>query len=176
MRYFVTLLFLCAPLAAQTSDSDRQTLQSLLTEVQQLRQAIERSTLLGTRTQIAMERLQVEDARVSRAAQELEKARKEVSDVQFEQTRIANRIKQMEEELTRTQDANHRADIENGIKGSKLELEQLAAMEGQKRAREAELTSEVQTGRGRLTELEGRITDMERAIDAVVRQLGQAKP
>src|SRR5436190_13324700 len=46
-------------LAAQSPESDQRITQALISEIQQLRLAIERSTLLNTRTQLALSRPQV---------------------------------------------------------------------------------------------------------------------
>ena len=64
MRY-LPLFFLTAAAWGQAADSDSHLLQALLTEVQQLRVAIERSTLLGTRTQLVISKLQMQETRVS---------------------------------------------------------------------------------------------------------------
>jgi hypothetical protein len=61
-------------------------LSSLMTEVHELRLAIERSTLLGARTQIAIQRLQTQEARVTSSAKALEDARKELS--RFQEERV----------------------------------------------------------------------------------------
>ena len=76
MRY-LPLLFLTAAAWAQTTDSDPRVLQSLLTEVQQLRVAIERSTLLGTRTQLVISKLQMQETRASQLSRELANLREE---------------------------------------------------------------------------------------------------
>jgi hypothetical protein len=67
MRHLGILLLAACPAAllAQTPDADQRVLQTLLSEVQQLRIAIERQTLLGTRTQIAISQLQLQESRVA---------------------------------------------------------------------------------------------------------------
>src|SRR5690242_5528360 len=74
----ILLLALCpAPLLAQKTESDQQTLQALLSEVRELRLAIERSTLLGTRAQIALSRLQTQEEKAARLSQQLAEAHKQ---------------------------------------------------------------------------------------------------
>src|SRR5678815_2776293 len=64
MRYFAILLAVYPAAAfAQPAAADSNVLQALLSEVQQLRMAIERSTLLGTRTQLAISQLQLQESR-----------------------------------------------------------------------------------------------------------------
>ena len=74
MRY---LLFLAVPLAlaAQSAESDQRITQTLISEIQQLRLAIERSTLLNARTQLAISQLQMQEATVARLTRQLDEAR-----------------------------------------------------------------------------------------------------
>jgi len=54
-----------------------------LAEIRQLRLAIERSTLLGMRMQISLQRIQMQEMRTTRISQELERARKDAADSQL---------------------------------------------------------------------------------------------
>jgi hypothetical protein len=64
------LLFLFLPLAlcAQSADTDSRVTQALISEIQQLRLAIERSTLLNARTQLAISQFQLQEQSVARRA------------------------------------------------------------------------------------------------------------
>src|SRR5712671_5578729 len=66
-RIFLLLCFGFSAMA-QNSSSDPQTLQTLLTEVHQLRLALERSTQIAPRIQIAVERLKLQQDQVARTA------------------------------------------------------------------------------------------------------------
>ena len=172
MRYsmFAVLLVIPAWLPAQTADADRGTLQALLNEVQQLRIAIERSTLLGARTQIAINLMQAQEGRVDRITQELEKTRKEILEAQAEKPKLASRVKMIEEFLTTVTDAASRKQMEHDMNMSKLEGEQLSAREQDRSARESELSSQLRAEQSRLVELQGRIADMERMLDNAIQQ------
>lgn len=71
------IVFLLAPalLIAQPPGSDQRLTQTLITEIQQLRLAIERSTLLGARTQLAIGLLQLQDAALVRLSQQYSEVR-----------------------------------------------------------------------------------------------------
>jgi len=171
MRYLLCFALLAAiPLPAQTPESDRSTLQTLLSEVQQLRVAIERSTLLGARTQIAINLMQAQQSRVERLSQELDKARRDLLDIQGEKPKLAERIKSMEEFLASATDPNTRRDTEHGLAVAKIDADQFTAREQDRRAREAELNTQLLAEQGRLTELQGRIADVERLIDQAIQQ------
>jgi hypothetical protein len=82
---------------AQTPDTDQRVLQTLLSEVQQLRIAIERQTLLGTRTQIAINQLQLQESRAAAAAKELSTVRDEAAHAKEQKTNWTERLKDLEQ-------------------------------------------------------------------------------
>jgi len=167
------LLILIFPLlaAAQTSGAERQTLQSLLVEVHQLRLALERSTLLGTRTQIALQRIQMQQSVTAQLSQELETSRRQLEKLQEAQPQVAQRITELEDRLPQISDTLARKEAEGQIKGAKLALERIAATEQQQRAREAALQQQIHAEQSRLNELHDRVNEMERALDVAIRQL-----
>jgi chromosome segregation ATPase len=177
MRKLIGCIFVLAPLLipvsaiAQTPNAERQTLQTLLVEVQQLRAAIERSTLLGTRTQIVMQRIQIQEARTARLSQEVDRVRREIAELERAKPEMAAQVRALEERLAPTTDPNGRLAMEAEVKHTKLRLEQLGAQEQQTRAREADLANQLQTEQGRLTELHDRVNTMERALDAAIGQM-----
>src|SRR5690349_11206536 len=65
MRLIRIFLLAACPLVlvAQPAETDQRVLQTLLSEVRQLRAAIERSTLLGVRTQLAISQLQLQESK-----------------------------------------------------------------------------------------------------------------
>jgi hypothetical protein len=66
MRSVVLVVLLADRLFCQSQDTERQSVPALLSEVRQLRLAIERSTLLGTRMQISLQRIQMQEMRTAR--------------------------------------------------------------------------------------------------------------
>ena len=170
MRYFLVFLLATVPALSQTqaADAERSTLQALLTEVQQLRIAIERSTLLGARTQIAINMMQIQESRTGRVSQDLERVRKEILDLQSRRPRIAEQIKAFEDHLSSLTDPKERQDIEAAIKQTKLEAEQLTATEQDRQARQAELAAQFQTEQSELADLRNRLTEMQRALDQAI--------
>jgi len=166
------ILLIAFPLLAQTPDP---TLQKLLVEVQTLRVAIERSTLLGARTQIAMQRIQMQETRTSRLAQTLDGVRREITELGFQAERLAARIKELEDRSAHV-DPNLRKDVEAEIKQLKREQEQMAGIEQQRHAREAEIVTQHQLEQGRLTDLQARVDEMERALDSAIRSVANPRP
>src|SRR5713101_3329534 len=78
MKLVSLLVCLCLAARAQAPASDVQTLQALLTEVHQLRIALERSTQIAPRIQIAVERLKLQQEQVARVSRQLQDLRHEL--------------------------------------------------------------------------------------------------
>ncbi len=72
---FAVMMFVALPGYSQTPVRDANTLQALLDEVHQLRQAIEGMTAASQRVQIALYGLQMQDGAVDRATQRVDNVR-----------------------------------------------------------------------------------------------------
>ena len=167
-----TVFALGLPLGAQTPPPEAQTLSTLLTEVRQLRQAIERSTLLGARTQLAVLMLQTQETRTARMAEDLEKIRRELAQSETTRSGLAEQVKRMESAAgDLSTPPPDRANLEREAKMIKPQLETMLLQGGLLRAREAEATSQLQMERERLTQLQNQISDMEQALDNAIRQM-----
>src|ERR1051325_8280996 len=77
MRYLVLLAMISIPVFGQKPESEQPVLQTLISEVQQLRLAIGRSTLLGAPTQLVWSRLQMDESWAAKLSQALGDARGE---------------------------------------------------------------------------------------------------
>ena len=78
----------------------------------------------------------------------------------------------MEEQLSRLTEPAARKALEAELNHLKLAVEDTTAREQQARAREAEMAILAQNEQNRLTELNDRVNQMERALDEALRQLG----
>jgi hypothetical protein len=168
---FSFLFVLPLALAAQTADSDQQVTRTLISEIQQLRLAIERSTLLNARTQLAVSQLQLQESSLSRIKQQLDDARSQAPGLNGQKVRIAETIKQLEQNRTTVTDPREAADLELRLKEMRLELDQANAMEQVRSARESDLAVQLQTAQADIADARSRIAEMERALDAAIQQM-----
>src|SRR5258708_35502829 len=90
-RIFLLLCFGFSAMA-QNSSSDPQTLQTLLSEVHQLRLALERSTQIAPRIQIAVERLKLQQDQVARTARQLDVLRQNIDNRRSDLPKIQQRL------------------------------------------------------------------------------------
>jgi hypothetical protein len=169
------ILFLLAPVAlfAQAAETDQRILQTLLSEVQQLRAAIERSTLLGVRTQLAISQLQLQESKTERLARELQVLRDGNSAFANRKSQVTLTIRELEAKRSQPAFSNPQGqtEVESNLRHFKRELEELAANEQQKMAREGELASQLQTAQREVQDSRSRIGEMERTLDAAIQQM-----
>ena len=170
--FLLTVLLAGVPLCAQTPQSEAQTLSTLLTEVQRLRLAIERNTLLGARTQISILQLQNQQGRTDKVSKDLDEIRKEISEIEKERASLSGALKDSEARLSLPGVTNEqRAVLEQQIKGLKNAMEQPSPRESQARAREAEILGQLQSEQSRLALLQSQIAEMDRVLDVAIRQI-----
>ena len=175
MRCLLFFAALPLVLSAQSAESDQRITQTLISEIQQLRLAIERSTLLGARTQLATSQLQLQEAAVARLTSQYNDVR--AQGVDRHPTKVAETIKDLEEKRDRGEftTPRMRQDSEEMIRHLKDELERATAVEQFRAARESELALQIQAAQNAVTDSRARIAEMERALDAALQQLLKQK-
>src|ERR1700730_926888 len=98
--------------SAESVQEDRdQTLQQLLTEVRELRLAVQRATVSNTRFQMLIERVRVQQAHVDALSRQLENIHSQVAEMKAAKPQIEQQIKDAEDLLDRTPDPNAHAEV-----------------------------------------------------------------
>ncbi len=110
--------------ATNEPTTDKATIQALLVEVRQLRLALERSTSLLPRMQLAANRVQGQQERIDRLSRELRDFRSQMAQHVAEKERAAATIKCLESEVGQETDPAHRKELESVAKQLAIELEQ----------------------------------------------------
>ena len=134
-----------------------QTLRQLLTEVRELRLAVQRATVNNTRFQMLIERVRVQQAHVEALSRQLESIHSQVTDMRTAKPQMEQQIKDAEDLLDRTAELNAHADLESRIKAAKGNLARLTQEEERLRNREAAIDTELQTAQAKLNELNGQL-------------------
>jgi hypothetical protein len=164
MKLVFFLLCICFAARAQAPASDVQTLQTLLAEVHQLRIALERSTQIAPRIQIAVERLKLQQEQVARVARQLDDQRRELDKSRTELPRTQQRLQEISSAAAQTTDPQKRKDLDDASGMFKLEADQAEKSLQQIQVREGELASQLQSEQAKLTELSDRLDKIERAL------------
>jgi hypothetical protein len=173
MRYCVLLL---APviLIAQSSPADQKLTETLIREVQQLRVAIERSTLLSARTQVAVAELQVQEAAVARLTQQFNEVRVGSGVLSARRNQLTDKVQELETKRI-TADPTARSIFELQLKQAKADLGEAIAADQERSARESEVASQLSVARSGLTDARSRVAEVQRALDVAIQQLPKEK-
>ena len=165
------LLIVGVPLLAfgqQTGTSDasaeRATLQALLTEVRQLRFALERSTSVVPRIQLAFQRLQLQQDRVDRLSDQLQESRTHTAGTMDRKAHLVTALQQYENRISQEQDPTRRKGLESEMKGFTAELEQQTLHEQQEQAQELQLSGQLQTEQAKLNELSDQVNELDKKL------------
>jgi DNA repair exonuclease SbcCD ATPase subunit len=147
------------PSESAQGDHD-QTLKQLLTEVRELRLAVQRATVSNTRFQMLIERVRVQQAHVDALTRQLENIHSQAAEMKAAKPQMEQQIKDAEDLLDRTPDPNAHADLESRIKGGQANLVRLAQEDERVRNRETSLDTELQAAQAKLNELNGQLDSL----------------
>ena len=162
-------ILLCSTASSgQTSPSDSQTLQVLLSEIHQLRLDLQTRIIAVQRGQILIYRLQGQEAIVARASQHLDEARDKLKKIQEERENVTTEIKQGEDFMSNTGNSQ-RQEFENKLARLKRRLLSLQNEEQQMQTREIEAEQQ-------LREEEARVSDLRTRLDLLDKALESASP
>jgi chromosome segregation ATPase len=162
---FIPVLFIGAA-AAQTNSS--QTLDALLAEVRQLRVAVERAATLGPTVQLLLQRAQIQEAKVAGLSRDLQSVREQLAHFASQMPRMNREVEDVDTVAKQEQNPLLRKQAEDRARELKAQLEQTAAMEGQLRARESEVASQLRLEQGKLDALEARLDAIEKQLNPPV--------
>lgn len=170
-RAFVLLWFgVAAQSQAQTQSPDSAVMQALLSEVHQLRLAIERANTFGPRIQLLVERMKLQQDHVTRISSHLEGVRHDLEAAQSNEARLADGIKNVESDLGQSTDPAERKKLGDQLKDMKFMVEQAQKNEQAARSQEADLNSRLQSEQAALDGLNDRLNQIERALDGTPHQ------
>jgi len=166
-RAFVLFWFgLAAQSQAQTQSPDSAVMQALLSEVHQLRLALERANTFGPRIQLLVERMKLQQDHVTRISSQLEGVRHELEKAQSDGARLAETLKNVESDVAQSTDPAERKHLGDQIRDLKSMVEQEQRLEQGARSQEADLNSRLQSEQATLDGLNDRLNQIERALDA----------
>jgi DNA repair exonuclease SbcCD ATPase subunit len=159
------------------TQSDSQTLKALLEEVRLLRQDLHTTTVAAQRVQIALYRLQLQDAAVARAATLVEETRLKLTGLQDAHRHFVTEIEQSEHQRDQTQDFQERRQIEEDrIPRAKTTLQQISHDEEQQRAKLNEAEGQLKSAQIKLDGLHSLLDQLDQALENVGHARASASP
>lgn len=163
---FGVMLFTASVGFCQTPAKERDTLQSLLDEVHQLRQAIEGMTAASQRVQIALYGLQMQDSAVARAIQRLDSTRNKCSAAEGTRQHTTEEIRRLESGIASGTILESAAnEIKARLPALKSALEMQTAEAQTCLAAEAEASSQLRNDQAKLLDLQDRIAHLDKALE-----------
>jgi chromosome segregation ATPase len=151
--------------------NDAQPLQALLSEVRQLRLALQKSNLIVYRSQITIERIRAARGRVDLLTGKLEQVRNEIAEMDLQLPQAAERIKLMEgvasEEAV---GSGPRKAFDSEVTEMKSQLDNSKKRQSQLRDREAQLTQQLNIEKAQLDELDNRMEMLDRELESEMRK------
>jgi hypothetical protein len=160
-----TMIGITVPASAQTASPDAPTIQALLTEVRQLRLALEKSALLGPRMQLAMQRVQLQEQKIARLSEQLDETKKEAGRETAHRAQVAAQLSGLEQQLSNQTDAARHRVLEDQVARLKMESSDTSVQQSLS-AREGDLATSLQNERAVLNELNDKLNNMEQSLDA----------
>jgi len=175
---FLVSLFVTSTLAwSQPSQSDSQTLRALLEEVRLLRQDLHTTTVAAQRVQIALYRLQLQDAAVARAAAAVEETHSKLNGLQDAHKHFVTEIEQLDHQKDQAQDFQERRHIEEDrLPRLKVSLEQISHDEEQQQARLNEAEGQLKSEQIKLDGLHSLLDQLDQALENVGHARASASP
>src|ERR1700682_606960 len=161
------LLLACtlAPISSAQSP-DSASLQALVTEIHQLRLAVERASATTPKIQITLQRLQLQEERVTRISEQLADVRKQLAASSDRNPFPSTFMQSLNTKLEQEQDATKKKEIEEQLHQMTAMVEQQARMLQQLRTKEAELAATLRIEQAKSDELNDHLATLERSLDA----------
>src|SRR5690348_13180496 len=157
------------PLSAQQAASvpaNTPVLEQLVTEVRQLRLALERTSVINSRLQITLQRIQLQQNQVNRITAQLETLRNDIVRSEADQSQAASNLTDLESRIEQEQNPNTQKTLQSEQKYIKALVEQKSRVVQDQRVKEGELASSLQTEQGKLGELQTRLDALDKLIES----------
>ena len=160
------LLFVSASGLGQSTATESQGMQALVTEVRQLRKDLQATNGYALKAQVLFYHLQFQQVAVAQVSGRLSGARGRITDIQRRRVDVVATLKKFEASLDSTEGSPaDRKEIEEFIETNKAELEVLATQEQQRHADEMDAEEQLRIEQAKLNELEERVDRLEKALD-----------
>jgi chromosome segregation ATPase len=164
------VLVVATAACAQNPSPDTQALRALVTEIRQLRQDMQATTIATQRVQIVLYRLQTQTSLMTSAASRLDDARTSLGRAQSDRKQIADRVPQLEESVKNMQDPKERKNLEDALVGTKMQLEHMTADEQRLQSREIDAETQFRSEQGKLADLQEQLDRLDKLLDSLSRK------
>lgn len=141
----------------------------VLQELRLLRQAVERQGPTSARVELLVGRLALQDQRVARAEEAVQRMDSEVSALEQDRRRIDAEVGEFTRLLEQETNDAERAALDQQLRRARKRHGDLMSTLGPLEARRSQAKQALVAQQGRYQELESRLTDLDRALQAIDR-------
>jgi len=158
----VVCLFVVPPAALAQARTD-DPIRELLSEVRLLRQALERASTVGTRIQLLVARVQLQEQRIGDLSRRLDAVRAELREVEREISGVTPQVEMMTE-AAQTEDVNERRAAEQAASMVRAQLDALERRRQELAGEEGLLSQQIAAEQGRWTDFNTRLEELEKTL------------
>ena len=144
--------------------SDAALIRALLAEVHALRVALEKSSVVGPRMQVALARYQMQQERVLRKERDLEVARNQIALENIGKDRMFAAARQYEDQARQASDPAAKKQFEDAANVARADIELQAQRDQQARAKESSVLGELQLEQAKLAELATQMDQLDKML------------
>lgn len=159
------LLFFAQGAPSQKPEPEPQLMQSLLSEVRQLRQDLQTSAIAARRAQIVIYRLHEEETAVERAQERLDQAKTALAQMQAQRNYETAQIARCEEMRTHVENENERSQYDNAISEMRARLDASALEEQELQIKQTELEADLRIEQAKLERLQYLLDQLDRDLE-----------
>jgi hypothetical protein len=163
-------ILVVVPMALYAQSGPPDVLSALLTEVRQLRIALEQAATTTPRIQLLASRLAVQNDRLARASRDLDQVRQQLNGLIAANNNSTARLQELEVRLAAETDPAVRRQLAAEQRAQKQAADEEGAMEQRLRVQESELANALVTEQGAWIELNRRLDEIERELAPVRKQ------
>jgi chromosome segregation ATPase len=140
------------------------TLETLLQEVRLLRKAIEKQSVTATRTQLVMGRIALQEQRLARARDLLERVDGQLMVAERERDHLRSAAAEFARNLEEAPDEAKRAELESAVRNVRVQVTDQDKVVSEIRTRHAQAQQALEAETSRYDELDGWLRDLDREL------------
>ena len=174
--WIIGVLAISACALGQSTSTDTQTLQSLLSEVRALRQDLRVSLNRAQSIQILLARFQMQEGVITRASDHLNDARQKLLDTHMHQKDLTLEAKRLEDSMNASENPQQQADLQERIDHVNSDLEIAGHLAQQQQTAEIQAEQHLREEQDKLNALENQLDDLIRSMSNSNEKLSRTHP
>jgi chromosome segregation ATPase len=161
---FAGLLIRTTDVLADTTPSDSQMTQAMLSEIRQLRQDLQATAAIIQRVQIVVYRIQAQESKLDRATQRLETVRDVCKGYEMERKDLTIQIERAEASKRSAQNSSDRQAADEMLARLRSSAETLVSEARECQVSQVDAEVQVRTEQGKMSELQDQLDKLDKIL------------